>query len=281
VGIDHQPDGCNKAAERKELCKMGKNWYQIDRRQDNGELDGYEMLQADTLDQALQLYLGDDYPDYTVTRALINGKTVLTATCPAETSGYLEAAMSAPVSQKPQYCTQPSVESCNLCNLTNYGLDCANNPVNKKPMQRRKDSFEQFAIAQGVHNGPHTLSDLHQLRKDHKGSRWITIVELFKARGIAAKAQGVEIIDGSDVWIDSVGKLIPLDVLRRLNCQESRIETVKVFDGNLCDSNDFYCQGDSRSPMRGYLIAQHVPRNQWDRWARTQIDYVDKWELID
>ena len=181
---------------------------------------------------------------------------------------------------KPQYCTQNNGQ-CATCSLTNYGLDCANNPVSRKPQQRRKDAFEQFAISQGVHNGPHTLSDLHQLRKEHKGSRWITIVELFKARGLAAKAQGVEIIDGSDVWVDSVGKLIPLDVLRRLNCEEVWQETTITFDGNLCDGNQYHNQGHLSSPMIGRDIAQCVPRDQWSQWTRKQVDYAEKWELTD
>lgn len=83
---------------------------------------------------------------------------------------------------KPQYCTQNNGD-CTTCNLTNYGLDCANNPVGKKPMPKRKDAFERFAIEQGIWPGPQTMAELHQLRKEHKGSRWITIIELFKARG--------------------------------------------------------------------------------------------------
>lgn len=88
------------------------------------------------------------------------------------------------MSKKPEYCTQNNGD-CATCSLTNYGLNCANIPVNKKPMQARKDAFEQFAIEQGVHSGPQTLAELHNLRKEHKGSRWITIVELFIARGQA------------------------------------------------------------------------------------------------
>ncbi len=95
------------------------------------------------------------------------------------------------MSNKTQYCTQNNGD-CAGCNLANYGLDCANNPISgKKPRQRRKDTFEQFAIEQGVHNGPATLAALHQLRKEHKGSRWITIVELFKARGEVARLNDI------------------------------------------------------------------------------------------
>jgi hypothetical protein len=31
--------------------------------------------------------------------------------------------------KRPSYCTQTSVEDCRECSLTNYGLDCSNNPA--------------------------------------------------------------------------------------------------------------------------------------------------------
>ena len=34
-----------------------------------------------------------------------------------------------PVMEKPDYCTRESVETCLECSLTNYNLDCINNPV--------------------------------------------------------------------------------------------------------------------------------------------------------
>lgn len=30
---------------------------------------------------------------------------------------------------KPKYCTNPEAESCDMCSLTNYGMDCANIPL--------------------------------------------------------------------------------------------------------------------------------------------------------
>jgi len=65
---------------------MKKNWYQIDRRQESGELDRYDMIKSTSLENALQEYLGSDFSDYTVTKV---GKT-LKAECPQETSIYLE-----------------------------------------------------------------------------------------------------------------------------------------------------------------------------------------------
>ena len=31
--------------------------------------------------------------------------------------------------KRPDYCAQPTVESCQICSLVNYGRDCANNPI--------------------------------------------------------------------------------------------------------------------------------------------------------
>ena len=69
---------------------MKKNYYQIDRRDGSGVLDGYEMVKAQNIDLALQAYLGSDYEYYTISKSHINGKVVITARCPQETSGYIE-----------------------------------------------------------------------------------------------------------------------------------------------------------------------------------------------
>jgi len=31
--------------------------------------------------------------------------------------------------KRPDYCAQPTVESCQICSLVNYGRDCMNNPI--------------------------------------------------------------------------------------------------------------------------------------------------------
>ena len=43
--------------------------------------------------------------------------------------------------------------------------------------------FKKYAIANGIHNGPATLTALADVYEMHKGSRWATIVALFKVRG--------------------------------------------------------------------------------------------------
>lgn len=69
---------------------MKKSYYQIDRRNSQGTLDGYEMIQAASAEDALKQYLGNDYDDYTITKARVDGLLVTTARCPEETEEYLE-----------------------------------------------------------------------------------------------------------------------------------------------------------------------------------------------
>ena len=45
------------------------------------------------------------------------------------------------------------------------------------------DDFKKYAISVGVHNGPSTLSALKIVYRQNKGSRYKTIVALFRARG--------------------------------------------------------------------------------------------------
>lgn len=43
--------------------------------------------------------------------------------------------------------------------------------------------FKKYAIAHGVHNGSSTISALKKVYETHKGSRYSTIVALFKTQG--------------------------------------------------------------------------------------------------
>jgi len=65
-------------------------FYQVNRRNTKGELDGFEMVKANSLDEAIKNYLKDDYKDYKLIRNRVNGKLVVAATCEEETSGFLE-----------------------------------------------------------------------------------------------------------------------------------------------------------------------------------------------
>jgi hypothetical protein len=43
--------------------------------------------------------------------------------------------------------------------------------------------FKKYALSHGVHNGPSTIAALHDLYEKHKGSKYSTIVALFKVHG--------------------------------------------------------------------------------------------------
>lgn len=66
------------------------NNYQVDRRDGNGNPDGYDIIKAHNFDEALKNYLKEDYTDYKFDKKHVNGKIVITASCPEETAGYLE-----------------------------------------------------------------------------------------------------------------------------------------------------------------------------------------------
>ena len=82
---------------------------------------------------------------------------------------------------KQDYCTQNDGD-CVTCSLNNYGMDCINCRI-EIPKGKGYSAFEKYAIGQGVHGGPRTMEALNDLYQQHKGSRWATIVELFKTNG--------------------------------------------------------------------------------------------------
>ena len=52
--------------------------------------------------------------------------------------------------------------------------------------------FKRYAIEHGVHNGPVSLAALHRVWHDNKGSRYHTIVTLYKAVGTIMQQQEFE-----------------------------------------------------------------------------------------
>ena len=53
-------------------------------------------------------------------------------------------------------------------------------------------AFKKYALAHGVHNGPASLVALHRVYEDNKGSRYHTIVQLYKAVGTIMQQQQFE-----------------------------------------------------------------------------------------
>lgn len=43
--------------------------------------------------------------------------------------------------------------------------------------------FKKYALAHGVHSGPSTIASLHTVYEANKGSKYSTIVALFKSKG--------------------------------------------------------------------------------------------------
>ena len=61
---------------------MTKNWYQIDWHLGNSTVsEGYEMVQATSIDSALKTFFGDDYQDLTIEK---QGR-VAVVSCPKAT----------------------------------------------------------------------------------------------------------------------------------------------------------------------------------------------------
>jgi len=89
---------------------------------------------------------------------------------------------------KKDYCTQNEGD-CQTCSLVNYGRDCQNNPLSKKEdtatakQKKGWEGFVKYAVANGIHNGPQTLKALAVIYAQHKGSKWDTIIELFRTNG--------------------------------------------------------------------------------------------------
>ena len=50
-------------------------------------------------------------------------------------------------------------------------------------MTRGWPDFKKYALAHGVHSGPSTIASLHTVYENNKGSKYSTIVSLFKTRG--------------------------------------------------------------------------------------------------
>lgn len=52
--------------------------------------------------------------------------------------------------------------------------------------------FKKYAVEHGCHNGPVSLTSLHQVYEDNKGSHYHTIVSLYKAVGTIMQQRAFE-----------------------------------------------------------------------------------------
>lgn len=105
-GYRYSERGCGSLEECKEFCeggiKMSKKWYQIDKKNEKGELINYEMVKANNRMNALREYLGNDIiikeginievieGEYIAYETIQDRKQVLNARIPNDKSFYFE-----------------------------------------------------------------------------------------------------------------------------------------------------------------------------------------------
>ena len=53
-------------------------------------------------------------------------------------------------------------------------------------------AFKIYALTHGCHNGPASIAALHRVYEDNKGSRYHTIVQLYKAVGTVMQQRAFE-----------------------------------------------------------------------------------------
>jgi hypothetical protein len=113
---------------------------------------------------------------------------------------------------KPNYCTT-NCESCSSCNLTNYGLDCENNPILAEYAEPSK--YQRVVNALREKNYVPSAITPHL---DALGSAGLidalTMEQLVQIVIIAQTAYrngqqstGAELIDNDAIWINGIGGL--------------------------------------------------------------------------
>ena len=129
---------------------------------------------------------------------------------------------------KKNYCTQNN-GTCVTCSLTNYGLDCQNNPIaTPKPTKRLRGYAATMASYTG-HHGPVTIAaveaQISQVLRDRlTGHEYgLAMSAVNAAYHDGRSAAGAELIDDDAVAVD--GRLYPLGLLRKLTWDNPRITT--------------------------------------------------------
>jgi hypothetical protein len=113
---------------------------------------------------------------------------------------------------KKSYCKQNNGD-CATCSLVNYGLDCANNPINFTISRTGTKNDRALAVYDG-HKGPQTVSHIKEfigpeLAKVLTGKEYGLVMSAVNRAYHAGKAStGAEMIDSSTVFINSLGRAI-------------------------------------------------------------------------
>lgn len=114
---------------------------------------------------------------------------------------------------KPDYCTIPNVTECMYCNLVNYGLDCANNPIPVSQEEIVPSKYQQVYDYLPQYNPSAKTPHLDAIRQAgllevlsiEKAAEVVIIVQTAYQRGRASA--GAEKIDTDAVWLDGVGMI--------------------------------------------------------------------------
>lgn len=119
-----------------------------------------------------------------------------------------------------RYCVQNNGR-CETCSLVNYGLDCANNPIETKPVKRLRGWDAAMASYDG-HHGPVTvkavLAQIPQELKERLTGHELGLVmsAVNAAYHNGRSSMGAEVCDGSFVWVNPLNRGFDLDQLRGL-----------------------------------------------------------------
>ncbi len=116
----------------------------------------------------------------------------------------------------PNYCTRtPKPRNCTACSLVNYGLDCANNPLPRKPAKSSK--WERALAQYNGHKGEATIAHVERniesvyptAYRDLTGVQYGRLMSVANTSYHAGRASThAERIDPDAVYVDGVGGLV-------------------------------------------------------------------------
>jgi len=186
---------------------------------------------------------------------------------------------------KKSYCTQKNGD-CTTCTFVNYGLDCANNPI--QGMYRKGTKEDRAMAAFDGHKGQRTISHIKKIIGkelcDRLTGRELGLVmsAVNRAYHEGRASTGAEVIDGSYVWVNCLDKGYDIDVLQRLVEIETPTYTKVYYDGNLnIPINHRYMTRDDM-PYEDQINARdmrYVPHDEWEKWYYREYKVVRTWEL--
>ena len=114
------------------------------------------------------------------------------------------------MTRKP-YCTQNGGD-CRTCSLTNYGRDCANNPLPQVArLQTKYERVKALAPMGKYHKTFDAIwNGIPRELKDQLTSKQLALVVATKAQSFAdGKASaGAELVDDNAVWINKLNRAI-------------------------------------------------------------------------